>query len=136
MEPGCVTISRPVPPLQFNSKLRCAIHIVQYYRGTSSYWDREHFFPSDHYELLLVNTNVGPQRREVYQYPNFQTQGLLVENPHVHGLSKFSIQQSAFCGLHRNIPVKLPETVILTQPEPVRLLKPQSKWGKQDKKTC
>jgi hypothetical protein len=89
---------------------------VQYYRGASSYWDREHEFPSDHYELLLVNTNVGPQRREVYQNPNFQTQGLLVENPHVHELSKFSIQQSAFGSLHKNIHVKRPETTILTQP--------------------
>jgi hypothetical protein len=89
---------------------------VQYYRGTNSYWDREHVFPSDHYELLLVNTNAGPQRREVYQNPNFQTQGLLVENPHVLGLSKFKIQQSAFGSLRKNIPVKRPETIILTQP--------------------
>jgi hypothetical protein len=92
------------------------MHIVQYCRGTSSYWDREHKFPSDHYELLLVNTNAGPQRREVYQNPNFQTQGLLVENPHVHGLSKFSIQQSAFGNLYKNIPVKRSETIVLTQP--------------------
>jgi hypothetical protein len=91
LNPSCVTISRPIPLLQFNSKQRCAIHIVQYYRGTSSYWDREHMFPFDHYELLLVNTSAGPHIREVYQNPNFQTQGLLVENQHVHGLSRFNI---------------------------------------------
>jgi hypothetical protein len=77
MDPSCVTISRPIPPLQFNSKQRCAMHIVQYYRGTSSYWDREHTFPSDHYELLLVNTNAGPQRREVYLNPNFQNSRII-----------------------------------------------------------
>jgi hypothetical protein len=83
-------------------------------RGTSSYWDREHTFSSDRYELLLVNINVGPQRRKVYQNPNFQTQGLLIENPHVNGLSKFNILQSAFGSLHKNIPVKRPETILLT----------------------
>jgi hypothetical protein len=83
----------------------------------------------------LVNTNAGPQRREVYQNPNFQTQRLLVENLYVHELSKFNIQQSAFGSLHKNILVKRPETILLTQPVASSSTEATKQVGKKRQKT-